>query len=66
MHRTITLHTARRVFIQRQRLNDPTADNNAAGILDVVRDLGCLQLDPISAVARSTSWCYGAGWATMI
>ena len=51
--RTITLPTARRLFIQRQRLNDPNPANDAAGILDVVRDLGCLQLDPISAVARS-------------
>ena len=53
MPRTISLQTARRLFIQRQRLNDRNPANNAAGILDVVRDLGCLQLDPISAVARS-------------
>ena len=51
--RTITLPTARRLFIQRQRLNDLNPSNDAAGILNVVRDLGCLQLDPISAVARS-------------
>ncbi len=51
--RTISLPTARRLFIQRQRLNDPDPANDAAGLLDVVRDLGCLQLDPISAVARS-------------
>jgi uncharacterized protein YcaQ len=51
--RTITLSTARRLFIQRQRLNDLDPANDAAAILDVVRDLGCLQLDPISAVARS-------------
>jgi uncharacterized protein YcaQ len=51
--RTITLESARRLFIQRQHLNDPSPANDAAGILDVVRDLGCLQLDPISAVARS-------------
>jgi uncharacterized protein YcaQ len=51
--RTITLSTARRLFIQRQRLNDLKPANDAAAILDVVRDLGCLQLDPISAVARS-------------
>lgn len=29
----------------------PRAASDAAGLLDVVRDLGCLQLDPISAVA---------------
>ena len=51
--RTITLETARRLFILRQRLNDPAPAPDAAGILGVVRDLGCLQLDPISAVARS-------------
>ncbi len=51
--RTISLQTARRLFILRQRLNDLAPASDAAGILDVVRDLGCLQLDPISAVARS-------------
>jgi hypothetical protein len=51
--RTISLETARRLFILRQHLNDPDPANNAAGLLDLVRDLGCLQLDPISAVARS-------------
>jgi uncharacterized protein len=51
--RTISLQTARRLFIMRQRLNDLKLANDAPGILDVVRDLGCLQLDPISAVARS-------------
>src|SRR5262245_23379984 len=51
--RTISLQTARRLFILRQRLNEPASGNDASGILDVVRDLGCLQLDPISAVARS-------------
>ena len=51
--RTISLQTARRLFILRQRLNERAPGNDASGILDVVRDLGCLQLDPISAVARS-------------
>ena len=51
--RTISLETARRLFVLRQRLNDSDPANDAAGILNVVRDLGCLQLDPISAVARS-------------
>ena len=51
--RTISLQTARRLFIQRQHLNDLNPANDAAGILDVVRDLGCVQLDPISAVTRS-------------
>lgn len=52
-HRTITPQTARRLAVTRQRLTGKTAPPTADGILDVVRDLGCLQLDPISAVARS-------------
>ncbi len=51
--RTITLQTARRLAIVRQRLTGSRAANDANGILHLVRDLGCLQLDPISAVARS-------------
>ena len=31
----------------------PRPANDANGILETVRDLGCLQLDPISVVARS-------------
>jgi hypothetical protein len=54
--RTISLQIARRLFIQRQRLNDPQTSEvsqTSEVLLDVIRDLGCLQLDPISAVARS-------------
>jgi hypothetical protein len=54
--RTISIQTARRLFIQRQRLNDPPTSEVCKAsevLLDVIRDLGCLQLDPISAVARS-------------
>ena len=39
--------------ISRQRLAGPSGKPNADGILDVVRDLGCVQLDPISVVAPS-------------
>ncbi|CAG0934497.1 hypothetical protein TFLX_03518 [Thermoflexales bacterium] len=58
----ITPETARRLFIMRQRLNEPPtsevrrtsgSQETSEVLLDVVRDLGCLQLDPISAVARS-------------
>ncbi|MCC6805624.1 MAG: YcaQ family DNA glycosylase [Anaerolineae bacterium] len=51
--RTITKTTARRLAIARQRLAGTPPPATAESILDVVRDLGCLQLDPISAVARS-------------
>ncbi|MBI5669065.1 MAG: YcaQ family DNA glycosylase [Chloroflexi bacterium] len=49
--RTLTPTTARRLAIARQHLDGQPrpADN----MLDVIRDLGCLQLDPTSAVARS-------------
>lgn len=51
--RTISKTTARRLAIARQRLAGNLAPATPDGMLDVVRDLGCLQLDPISAVARS-------------
>jgi uncharacterized protein YcaQ len=51
--RTISAQTARRLAITRQRLAGPMSKPNADGILDVVRDLGCVQLDPISVVAPS-------------
>ena len=46
---TISSETARQLVITRQYLNGDAPP----AMLDVVRDLGCLQLDPISAVARS-------------
>jgi uncharacterized protein YcaQ len=52
-HYTITPTTARRLAVHKQRLAGERAPATSAGILDVVRDIGCLQLDPISAVARS-------------
>ncbi len=44
---------ARRLAVTRQRLSGVRPPADAAGMLDVIRDLRCLQLDPISAVARS-------------
>jgi uncharacterized protein YcaQ len=55
--RTISPTLARRLAVTKQRLAGPCAEPesrpDAARILDVVRGLGCVQLDPISAVARS-------------
>jgi uncharacterized protein len=51
--RTISATTARRLAITRQRLAGPSGKPTADGILEVVRDLGCLQLDPTSVVAPS-------------
>lgn len=51
--RVISPATARRLAVSKQHLaarqHEPTADD----ILQVVQDIGCLQLDPISVVARS-------------
>src|SRR4051812_48547787 len=53
MSRTISPTTARRLAITRQRLAGEYPEKGPGGMLDVIRDLGCLQLDPISAVSRS-------------
>jgi uncharacterized protein YcaQ len=49
----IPVTVARRMAITRQRLAGPRPSADQAGLLDVVRDIGCLQLDPTSAVART-------------
>ncbi len=51
--RTLSRQTARRLAIARQRLAGEAPPATPDGIMEVVRDLGCVQLDPISAVARS-------------
>jgi uncharacterized protein YcaQ len=51
--RTITPRTARRLAVARQRLAGARPVPDAEGILEIVRDLGCLQLDPTSIVDRS-------------
>lgn len=50
---TLSPTLARRLTITRQRLAGPRPSPDATGIMDAVRDLGCLQLDPINVVARS-------------
>ena len=50
---TLTPTLARRLAITRQSLAGPRPTPDAAGILALVRDLGCLQLDPTRAVERT-------------
>ncbi|HEX2907755.1 MAG TPA: crosslink repair DNA glycosylase YcaQ family protein, partial [Phototrophicaceae bacterium] len=49
--RTLTPTTVRRLAIARQYLSGPVRP--VSQMLDLIRDLGCLQLDPTSAVARN-------------
>jgi uncharacterized protein YcaQ len=51
--RTISAKTARRLAITRQRLAGKTSRPTAEGIVDVVKDLAFLQLDPTNVVAPS-------------
>ncbi len=49
----ITPALARRLFLAKQRLAGPPPARTPKAMLGLVRDLGCVQLDPISVVARS-------------
>ncbi len=51
--RTISPALARRIAVMRQHLAGPRPAATADGILALVRELGCIQIDPISVVARS-------------
>lgn len=51
--RRIDVGTARRLAIAKQRLAGPPPRSSPAKVLDVVRSIRCVQLDPISVVARS-------------
>lgn len=51
--RTLTPALARRLAVTAQRLAGPRPPADPGGIHALVRALGCLQLDPISVVARS-------------
>ncbi len=53
IERAITPTVARRLALTRQRLAGPRPAAGMAGIMEVARDLGALQLDPINVVARS-------------
>jgi uncharacterized protein YcaQ len=51
--RTVDLAAARRLAIAKQQLSGRPPRSSAANVLDVVRAIRCVQLDPISVVARS-------------
>jgi uncharacterized protein YcaQ len=51
--RRLSIIQARRLAFRGQRLAGPSAGRDADSLVDLVRDLGCLQLDPISVVART-------------
>jgi uncharacterized protein YcaQ len=51
--RVVTPQAVRRLAVTRQGLAGPRFAPGADGIMAQIRDLGCLQLDPISVVARS-------------
>ena len=51
--RRIDVGTARRLAIAKQRLAGSTPRSSPAKVLDVIRSIRCVQLDPISVVARS-------------
>jgi len=51
--RQVSLQDARRLAVLKQRLAGPRPAPDAEGVLGLVRELGCLQLDPISHVAKS-------------
>ncbi|MGA7731311.1 MAG: crosslink repair DNA glycosylase YcaQ family protein [Chloroflexia bacterium] len=51
--RTVGITAARRLAITKQRLSGPEPAATREGIMETVRSIGCLQLDPISVVARN-------------
>jgi uncharacterized protein YcaQ len=51
--REIDLATARRLAVDAQRLSGPVPRSSPSRVLEVIRSIRCVQLDPISVVARS-------------
>jgi uncharacterized protein YcaQ len=51
--RRIDLGTARRLSVTAQRLSGTPRRSSPVAVLDVLRQIRCVQLDPISVVARS-------------
>jgi uncharacterized protein YcaQ len=51
--RRVDLGVARRLAIEKQRLSGAPRRSSPSAVLDVLRSIRCVQLDPISVVARS-------------
>ncbi len=51
--KSISAQTARRLAITKQHLDATRYEPTTDGIYQTVRDIGCLQLDPLQTVARS-------------
>ena len=51
--RQISPQNARRLAITKQQLSAPQPPKDIAGILALIRQLGCLQLDPVRVVERT-------------
>lgn len=49
----VSLDVVRRLAVFKQRLAGPRPHPDAEGIIEAVRDLGCVQIDPVSVVAPS-------------
>ncbi len=49
----VSLDVVRRLAVTKQRLAGPRPHPDAEGIIEAVRDLGCVQIDPVSVVAPS-------------
>ena len=50
---TLSVIQARRLAYRGQRLSGPRPGRDGPALLELVRQLGCLQIDPISVVART-------------
>ncbi len=52
-HLSLTPDEARRLAVASQRLETPPSEPTRADMLDIIRQITCVQLDPINAVARN-------------
>src|SRR6266508_3557672 len=50
---SLSLDQARRLALTNQHLNGAPTKPTSENILAIIRDLGCVQIDPINVVARS-------------